>query len=151
MTKLFKRNALYPLCILAAALACGSANAGPIGEWTYKIVDGSIGSFVSTRPGFQGNSSAVLKLYNDGNGGYSVKLVGYRVDDCFKNELAATVDKVDGTTMIVPAPRMATCARIRLVIKDDGSGGQVQVNNAPVGQPPVWTTDTAHDYGLTPA
>lgn len=132
------------LVFVAAVAASASAMATTVGEWNYNLVPNGIGSnnLANLNPAYR---KAKAQLFQEG-ASYTFRMQGTGVDDCFARELASTIEKAADTLTITPVPSMGACPRVRLVLKNDGSGGQVLVN---IGKrSDVWAEDE-NDYGLT--
>ena len=128
------------LTFATAALAATS------GEWTFDTGTNTVFSnrYSSTNPGYR---KAKAQLYKDGDAGYSFIIRGTGVDDCFSREVAATVERTAALTTITPTLAMRNCPKVRYVIRNDGSGGFVQLLTGKRSSE-AWTTDEENSYGL---
>ena len=63
--------------------------------------------------------------------GYLFRLVAPRLDDCWRHEMKALVERAESTIIVTPLPAYGYCestvAGTRFVIKSDGSGGVRQI------------------------
>ena len=143
MIRNLKRLAALSLLILGSSAAAAASTT--VGEWNYNLVPNGIASnnYANLNPAYR---KAKAQLFQDG-GAYTFRIQGTGVDECFTRELTSNVEKTLDVTIITPTPQMRTCPRVRFIIKNDGSGGQVMVN---VGRRNVeqWAEEES-DYGLT--
>ena len=121
------------------------ATAAPVGEWNFNLVPNGVASnvYANTNAGYR---KARAQLFQDGSE-YTFRLQGTGVDDCFLRELKSTVVRTEAVTTITPEPAMGACPRVRIVVKNDGTGGQLLVK---IGKrnSDEWAEDE-NDYGLT--
>lgn len=149
MTRNNKLKSFLAVSLLALMGGATSVHASTVKEWNLKVQPGSLvrsSDMIGLRNGLTEGS---VKLFQDGAGAYSVRMVGTTVNSCLNVEVDARVEKTEETTSIFPAKRFASCPELRFVIKNDGSGGTVQSNVGRRGAV-AWQTDEDHDYDLTP-
>lgn len=133
------------LIICASILGAGETSASAAAEWDFLLPPNSFAANIKANlnPGYR---RAKAQLFQEG-AAYSFRVQGAGVDECLDREMPASVEKSAETTTITPEPPMKACPRIRLVIKNDGTGGLLQVK-AGKRNAETWVDDE-NDYGLT--
>ena len=113
-------------------------------EWDYQL------SGISPASGTQRPTSGknIAELIQGKDGSYEFRIRGNTAPACYKSFKTAEVEKTDATLIITPEPLFGNCERIRLVVKQDGSGG---VQQQLIGKKPnqAWQDEEVQGYGLT--
>ncbi|VTU46171.1 hypothetical protein SRS16P2_00520 (plasmid) [Variovorax sp. SRS16] len=133
--------------MLVGAVGLTDASAAPVGEWNFKLTPNTFATnrYSDTNAGYR---AAKAQLFQEGSG-YTFRLLGTGVDECFEREMPAQVEKTVATTTIIPRPLMRACPAVRIIIFNDGSGGYAE---AKVGRKDnaAWAKFEDVDFGLTP-
>lgn len=109
---------------LAVAAAIGAASILPASlqaqEWTYQ-------SYWEGKPW---SSNTIFKLTESG-GEYRAEFIqGAGIDDCNRRGFRAMVERQADEQIIALPAVMAGCEERRVVVKNDGTGGRVEVRQA---------------------
>ena len=123
------------ICI-ATALATGPASAAT-SSWNYQTDSDS-------RPIMSGASPAGYISLTEEDGNTFVQITAKGLSNCFYGKLSATVTRTDATTIIEVPPKLTGCDHVRIVINNDGTGGQRQMKKGA-----NWVWDGV-SRGLTP-
>ena len=112
--KTIPRFALGTMLLAAAGLATAQS-------WTY----------LGTRKGgvsrVVGETAQGIVTLEEKDGKATVRIVGGPESLCLRGEMPARVTRTEATTTIEPTFPLPDCEPFRLVIRNDGSGGERQV------------------------
>ena len=141
-------NNLRPPFAIALAVFASIASAATKSEWTFHHEAGALATNRYVLQVLKSNDSKA-QLWTNDDGSFEFRLLGAGADECWSRTKPAAVERTAETTTITPEGLYATCPKIRLVIRNDGSGGQVQQLQGPK-RAPQWVTDDERDYDLKP-
>ena len=118
-------------------------------EWVYLLNPGNLGRSNNLKSQSSVSNLGVAQLFEDSPGSFTFRLQGSAADECLNVLQPAEVVRTATDLTITPEKRFASCPSLRLVIKNDGSGGEVQQQVGKRGNQ-TWEGDTDRSYGLTP-
>jgi hypothetical protein len=132
------RRVLVTAIAVVLGLACGAV-AAQAKSWEYK-------SYKKTQGGQYDknvfNVGAITLDERDGKAFFH--MTAGNTDACLRGEIPALVTRTDATTTIELQQPLAGCDVVRYVIRNDGSGGDREVQRGE-----KWVKDK-FDHGLTP-
>jgi len=92
-----------------------------------------------------GETAHAVATLEERDGKAFFRLVGGPDNICLRGEMPAKVTRTAETTTIEPQPPMPDCEAFRLVIRNDGAGGERETRRGD-----AWVAGKS-DHGLTPA